>query len=29
MDGKVEDVIADELAPTQIEGDEDCDACAI
>ncbi len=30
MDGKVEDVVQDELAPSQIEeGDEDCDACAI
>ena len=30
MDGKVEDVVQEELAPSQIkEGDEDCDACAI
>ena len=27
MDGKVEDVV--ELEPSQLEGDEDCDACAI
>ena len=30
MDGKVEDVVQDELAPSQIEeGDDACDACAI
>jgi len=30
MDGKTEDVVKDEpLAPTEMEGDEDCEACNI
>ena len=30
MDGKTEDVVKDEpLAPTEMEGDDDCEACNI